>query len=233
MIPPKSIINSFLFFDGALEFSLAESNRFVIAHTNKYVIYEFWDCVMKEPKKIGDMSKFLFSATEPNIFYILQENWPKYNDPYLRSAMFFLLNRCSEDGHVSAGNFVPQNYNSFALTRLNNFQVNNFHIKWDKAEDFLKGIENERKADFTLLPVGKFSYNFFEHGKSRGFEMTGVHHKKLLEFLRAREDKWIVVYKAHAQLYKLYKDYNITMLNKYGKTITDRGECEEVVIANF
>ena len=82
-----------MFFGGNIELNLAQMNRFVVAHTNKYVIYEFWDCVMKEPKKIGDMSKFLFSATEPNIFYILQENWPKYNDPYLRSAMFFLLNR--------------------------------------------------------------------------------------------------------------------------------------------
>jgi len=233
LIPQKSVINSFLFFDGALEFSLAENNRFVVAHTNKYVIYEFWDYVLKAPKQIGAISKFLFTSIEQNSFHLFQENWPNYQDPHTRSALFFLLNRCSRDGYISAGNFIPSGFNHIALSRLNNFQINNFHIKWDEADHFLEGINNASKADFTLLPVGKFSHNFFEHGKSHGFEMTPVNHKKLFHFLNQKEDKWIAIYKNHAQLYKLYKDYNITMLNKYGKTITDRGECEEVVIANF
>jgi len=233
LIPPGSTVNSFLFFDGNLEFGLAESNRFVIAYTNRYVIYEFWKCVLSEPKKVADMSKFLFSSTEQNIFYIFQENWPTYKDPYLRSAIFFLLNRCSENGQISAGNFNPQNYNPVALSHLNKFQINNFHIEWDEEEDFIEGVKNAPQADYLLLPIGKFSYNFFEHGKSRGFEMTSVNHKELFETLNQKKDKWVVVYKSHSQLYKLYKDYNITMLNKYGKITTDKSICEEVVIANF
>jgi site-specific DNA-adenine methylase len=233
LIPAGSVVNSFLFFDGNLEFGLSDSNRFVIARTNRYVIYEFWDCVIKDAIKVAGISKFIFASMEPNMFHIFQETWPKHKDPYLRAAIFFLLNRCSENGTISSGKFVPKNYNPVALSHLNKFQINNFHIEWDKTEDFVKGVINAPKADFTLLPIGKFSYNFFEHGKSRGFEMTSINHKELFDALQRQEDKWVVIYKSHPQLYKLYKDYNITMLNKYGKTITDRGECEEVVIANF
>jgi|TARA_Y100000034_G_scaffold106684_1_gene135570 site-specific DNA-adenine methylase len=233
LIPPRSVVNSFLFFDGNIEFSLADSNRFVIGHTTQYVIYEFWDCVIKDPERVGKMSNFLFSEIESNMFHIFQETWPKHKDPYLRSAIFFLLNRCSENGTISSGKFVPRNYNPLSVAKLNKFKINNFHLVWDGSEDFLEGINNAPKADFTLLPVGKFSYNFFEHGKNRGFEMTSIDHKKLFKTLTQKKDKWVVIYKSHSHLYKLYKDYNITLVNKYGKIITDKSSCEEVVIANF
>jgi len=233
LIPRGSIVNSFLFFDGGVEFNLTESDRFVVAHTTKYVIYEFWKCALENPKKITEISKFLFPIEDQDSFHILQENWPKYKDPYARSALFFLLNRCSESGFISAGKFTPTNYNPIALSYLNNFQVKNFHIKLNKVDNFIEGIENARKSDYLLLPVGKFSYNFFEDGKSRGFEMTTVDHKKLFESLHQKEEKWIIIYKAHDQLYNLYKDHNITMLNRYGKAVTNPDKAEEVVIANF
>ena len=233
MIPKGSVVNSFLFFDGKLELSLAAGNRFVIAHTNKYVIYEFWDCVMKNPTKVVEMAKFLFPIQDENVFHVLQENWPRYYDPYVRSALFFLLNRCSANGLISAGKLDPKNYNPLALSQLKRFDAKNFHIEWDKTEEFIKGIENAKKADYLLLPVGKFNYNFFEHGKSRGFEMTPVDHQKLFQTLHKTDDKWVVVYKAHSKLYNLYKEYNVMMLDKHGKLVTNKDKCEEVVIANF
>jgi len=232
LIPKGSVIDSFLFFDGKLEFGLAEDNRFVVAHTDKYVVYEFWQCVLEDPAKVAEMVQFLFPIEDENIFHIIQENWPKYYDPYIRSALFFLLNRCSENGSISTGKLNLKNYNLFALNHLKKFHEKNFHIEWDETQEFIEGIKNERKADFTLLPVGKFSYNFFEHGKSRGFEMTSINHKKLFETLNQKEEKWVAIYKAHNQLYNLYKDHNIIMLNKYGKTTT-KDACEELVIANF
>ena len=233
MIPRGSVVNSFLFFDGKLELGLADSHRFIVAHTNQYVIYEFWDCAMKDPGRIAEISKFLSPIHDENIFHILQENWPTYYDPYVRSALFFLLNRCSENGLISTGRLDTKNYNPFAVSQLKKFRANNFHIEWDQTDEFIKGIENARKADYLLLPVGKFSYNFFEHGKSRGFEMTPVDHQKLFETLHKTEDKWVVVYKAHSKLYNLYKEYNVTMLDKHGKLATKKDNCEEVVIANF
>jgi len=233
LIPAGSVVNSFLFYDGSLEINLADQRRFVIGHTTQYVIYEFWDCALANPQRIASIAKELNNLRDPSIFYMLQENWPKYKDPYVRSALFFILNRCSDTGDISAGKFNAQTYNPIALSHLNKFKLPTLHVQLDQTENFIEGIKNVKDTDYLLLPVGKFSYNFFEHGKNRGFEMTTVDHKKLSEALREITDKWVTVYKNHHELYKLYKDYNVTMLNKHGKITTDKNACEEVVIANF
>lgn len=233
MIPKGSVINSFLLFSGNLEFNLAEGERFVIAHTHKHVIYEFWECALQNPKRIAEMSRFLFPIEGPDTFHILQENWPKYPDPFARSALFFLLNRCSDSGWISAGKLDQKNFNPIALSHLNKFNPSNFYVTWDEEEDLIENIKNAKPTDFLLVPVGKFSHNFFEHGKNKGYEMSTVHHKNLCEFLKENTTKWVVAYKYHSELFKLYKDYNISMINKFGHVTTDTQQCEEMLIANF
>ena len=233
MIPPGSVINSFLFFDGDLEFNLGESGRFVVAHTHKYVIYEFWQCALQDPHRIAGMVKFLSPIEDPNTFHILQANWPEYQDPYARSAIFFLLNRCSDSGYISAGKLNHKNFNPLAMAHLNNFNPINFHIKWDQQENLIENIKGASASDYLLIPAGDFSYNFFERGKSKGYEMSTVHHQNLYETLKENSSEWVLVYKPHARLFKLYKEYNIKMINKYGKVVVNRDECEEVLIANF
>ena len=63
--------------------------------------------------------------------------------------------------------------------------------------------------------------------------MTTIFHKELCEYLRDVEKKWMVLYKTHPQLFKLYKDHNITMIDKYGRKTADRDSSEELIIANF
>ena len=105
LIPEGSVVDSFLLFDGAIELNLSQSRRFVCAHTCKYVIYEFWDCLLENPSLIAQLfaSKPFSSFFNKITFHILQENWPMYRDPYVRSALFFLLNRCSTTANISSG----------------------------------------------------------------------------------------------------------------------------------
>ena len=234
LIPKGSVVNSFLFFSGNLELNLAESERFVIAHTNKYVIYEFWKCALEDPCRIADLSETLFPVGDEKMFHILQERWPEYKDHFTRSALFFLLNRCSDSGWISAGHLEDKNFNPLAFSYLKKFSPKNFFLVLDDAKDLNETIEkNNQEGDFLFFPIGKFNYNFFEHGKSKGYEMTTIYHKRLYEALQNIEDKWIVLYKNHPGVHKLYQDYNIIMLNKYGRTTKEKDSCEEVVIANF
>ena len=130
LIPRGSIVNSFLFFDGGVEFNLTESDRFVVAHTTKYVIYEFWKCAMENPARIAELSESLYPIGDEKAFHLFQENWPKYQDHYTRSALFFLLNRCSESGWISAGKFDDKNFNPLALSHLKKFSPKNFFLKY-------------------------------------------------------------------------------------------------------
>ena len=234
LIPKGDVVDSFLLFSGEMELSLAESGRFVIAHTNKYVIYEFWKCAMENPARIAELSESLYPIGDEKAFHLFQENWPKYQDHYTRSALFFLLNRCSESGWISAGKFDDKNFNPLALSHLKKFSPKNFFLTMDNADTLNEAIANSStKGDYLLLPVGKFDYNFFEHGKSKGYEMTTVLHEELFKHLSEIDKKWISIYKHHPRLYILYKDYNTIMIDKYGKRTEDKDICEEVIFANF
>jgi len=230
-----SVIDSFLFFSGEIELSLAHSRRFVCAHTFNYVIYEFWECAMEDPAAISEfvISKPFSSFFNKKIFHILQENWPMYKDPYVRSALFFVLNRCSSTGAISSGEFSTTELTPTAISTLRNFKINNFHLALDNSNTLAEALTLDIKGEYILLPMPPFAYNFFKEGKQCGHEEIIIDHALIKRTLDTLEKKWIVVYPKHPQVLKLYKDYTIRQINKYGNLTDQIDECEEVIVTNF
>ena len=64
MIPRATEVGSYLFFDGHLEFNLSQDNRFIHAHTNKFLIHDFWKCVSDDPHKINPIALSAFRTVE-------------------------------------------------------------------------------------------------------------------------------------------------------------------------
>jgi hypothetical protein len=240
LIPKKSVVNSFLFYSGALEFNLAEDDRFISARTTRYVVYEFWRCVLEDPFLVGSRAQSFFKllGDDPHFsnektFAVLQESWPKYEDPWTRSAYFFLLNRCSERGLISSGKLNIKYFNPLSVINLKSFAIKNFHIHFDGDEDFIDTLDAPKEANYLFFPVGGYGYNLLERGKSKGHETTIIHHKKLYENLQEQNKRWVVLYKKHAGVFDLYNGYNIIMVDKYGRKTNRKDKCEDIVIANF
>ena len=239
-IPAGSVVDSFLFLGGEIECNLADNNRFVVAHTSRYVIYEFWRCILGDAQRVADIVTHLYPLDSnayhsKRMFYLLQENWPTYKDPFMRSALFYLLNRCSQDGHISAGEFADEHLTSRGLSQLRAFTVDNLHVSWDQSEDdFMIGFEKVAPDSTLLIRANPFSYNYFEEGKSKGFEMTTLYHKDLANRLQQlRDRKWIVIYDYHKGVSALYPGSNIQMINQYGRPTEHEHACKELLIANF
>lgn len=233
LIPPGVIVNSFGFFDGSMEVDLAFNKRFVIAHTAKYVIYEFWHTVLENPLTVAQIAQSLFPIGQKAIFNILQENWPKYKDPHLRSAIFFLLNRCSDNGLVSSGQMTNENFNALALMTLKNFKIDNFHLKFDEEAALYTDLLNIPEEEYVVFSSLNFTFNLLEHGKIRTFETTLVNHQKLKKTLDQMKNNTLLIYRHHPRLLEFYKDYKIMMIDKYGQQTTNDKKCREVIVANF
>jgi len=237
LIPAKSVVNSFLFFSGDLEFNLCESDRFVCAHTNKYVVYEFWQCAIEDPNRIYQMASIdNFSFREEKMFYLLQETWAQYADPFVRSALFYYLNRCSKSGFISRGAPETFDLDPVALIQFKNFKINNFHIEFQEIsdDDIFNLTTHIGDCDYYLIPAGKFNYNLLDAGKNQGLEMTTVNHKTLKAQLEKNIDKKIIlVYKFHPELLNLYEENTIAMIDKYGNLTNSQKNCEELVVTNF
>lgn len=233
LIPENSTISSFFLYDGTLELGLAKYNRTVVAHTNKQVVYEFWQALKLHHRHLASIIEFMFERLTIPELYLLQDNWHQYKDLEERAAFFYILSHCSDTGYASHGNLDKARLCPVKLNSLKRHKDNNFYPFWDQFEKPLDGLITAKNTDFLLFPVGKFSYNLFEYGKNTGHDMVSIDHKKLHSTLSNLDKKWIVVYDFHPGVTKLYKDYNIQMIDKYGNRTNNQERCEELVISNF
>jgi hypothetical protein len=236
LIPEGSIVSSYLFYSGAIEFGLCESNRFLVAKTDKHVVKQFWDCIMEDPGLLHQIvSSPKMKLVNDRMFYLLQETWSTYPDPYIRSALFFYLSSCSDKGYVSFGEITKLQIDPFKLSRLKKFKVSNFHIEqaqfdYEKISDT---IMQDGNCDYSLFSVGRFSFNFFGEGRA-SHEITHVDHKKLRESIgRIQNKNVVVVYKYNEQVLRLYEGYSIIMVDKYGNVASSTDKCEEIIVTNF
>jgi len=234
-IPKGSIVDSHLFYSGELELSLVEYERFVNARTTQYVIYEFWDCLTKDAHRIYNLvtnDRFKF---DESVFEYLQENWAKQKGEYIRSALFFLLNRCSNSGYVSSGILSIANYNRIALAALKTFRVpKSFHLTFDNG-DLTHALTSPTEATHTIVNVGLFNYNLFDEGKSYGLEETKVNHAELKDIILNTDKRLMYIYKYDQRIMEFYShcDVDITHIDKYGNPTNNLKNSGEVIIANF
>ena len=169
------------------------------------------------------------------MFYLLQETWRSYPDPYLRSALFFYLSSCSDKGLPSSGEFSKLELDPFTLHRLKTFEVSNFHIAQQPFEynQLTASIIADDKFNYHIFPVGKFAFNFF-NDQTEGPELTNVNHELLKSSIDQIKNKnLIVIYKFHKYVLEMYQKYNIMMVDKYGNITNSNSSCEEIIVTNF
>ena len=129
--------------------------------------------------------------------------------------------------------FLINSFNPIALSYLKNFKADNFYPFLDKCEDPIEALATAKRTDYILLPAGNYNFNLFEHGKSRGPDTALIDHRKLHETLKTIDKKWLLLYKSHPILFKMYNDHNIIMVDKRGRKVSNKSNCAELIIANF
>ena len=234
IIPKNSYVHSFLLFNGDIELSLAEDDRFVVAHTNCYVVYEFWKCLELDSARVAHVAEHFSPIESKNIFHVLQDNWFKYADPYVRSGLFFLLNRYSDEGYISRGTLDDEKFNPIASLTLQKLNFNNLFFKFDEGEDFLDGAsEIGKNCDYIFFPIGEFSLNYFEDGKSLGHEDTRVIHKHVRNTMKLKKNKIVALYKYSKAVKKFFRDFKKYYIDQWGRETSDPEKASEVLIVNF
>ena len=233
LIPRGAVVHCYPFFTGEMELELLRGNRFLVAHTSKYVVYEFWRCLMTSPARIAAVVEHFSPLEEGRIFYMLQRKWAEYKDPFMRSGMFFLLNYHSSTGFVSSGEFVRRPLSPTTLMRLRNFDSSNFHIEFEKDENFERALEQMDSEHYMVMNLGKYHLDILEGGISTGHEETRISHKKVRELFKNTDKKCVLVYHYHPRLLREYKSHNIMLINQNAQVVNDTSKCKEVVIANF
>ena len=233
LIPAGSSVSSFFFYDGTVEIPLAAADRIVVAHTNKYPVFEFWKYMITQPKILSSFADFLHERLTVPELYLLQDNWFSKEDGETRSALFYILNRCSESGYASCGHIDKERLTSFNISSLRRFKVKSLYPFYDNVEDPIEGFKTAKDTDFLLLPMGKYNYNLFDYGKNVGSDMILIDHMKTKKTLDEINKKWVVIYKKHPAVFKIYREKNIIMIDKHGNKTNSEDRCVEIIINNF
>ena len=233
LIPASSRVHSYGLFAGTSELSLSHK-RHVSAFTSRAMIFHFWHCLMENPEYLYSIltdKSFKFYGAED--LEVVRERLPTYADPYYRSALFFLLNRCSVTGQVSCGKLDLSQYTMLALSYLRNFKKPENFQPCQEANLMEHARQSAKECDFVLFPTLQFSYNLFDYGKSLSYDTQRHDHVELRRFLSDGCQKTILVYKAHPVLKKFYKDFNFHLIDRFGNLSDDTQNCEEIIVTNF
>jgi hypothetical protein len=107
------------------------------------------------------------------------------------------------------------------------------HLVFDTEKSVSASLSQITAGQWILLPSLNFSFNLLEHGKIRAFETTPINHMELKSALDNLSNNALLIYRHHPQVFKLYKDYNITMIDKYGQQTETQNKCREIIVANF
>ena len=184
-------IASLLLSSGQLECELAFNDYDITMLSNRWAKYEFWDCIIKNPYKVADMSDELHERIYPQMIYLLQEQWVKMKDPYFRSAIYFLLNRYSLDGTVSHGKFNIHNYSAICSRSLINFYENNevskLKINYYKAEKYYEAVPHIPPVHILFLPVGNIKTGPLHQQTEIGHDVYDINYGILSDIIKSAD----------------------------------------------
>lgn len=234
MMDPDSTVNTYRFFSGTTELSLSKYNFTINSYTQRLAILEFWYCLFENPKLIYYKIQHKdFMPRNDFDFTVTQKNFLTYNDPYFRAALFFVLTMCSDLGRPSCGNFDRSGLSVMAMNRLKTFKKpDNFQL-YHQEKSHRDTFSGDILSDYVLFPDLIFNYNLFDYGKNSSFDSQIINHSFLRDYLLSEHKRTILVYNHHPALLKFFKQFNITMIDKYGNISRDSKNYEEAIVTNF
>jgi hypothetical protein len=132
---------------------------------------------------------------------------------------------------ITHGELNVKNYNPFALSDLRKFKVENFYLAGAHNKKLEESVGTSNSSTHIFVHAGKFSFNFFEHGKTESLEQLKFNHNKLLQCLSTSEKGVVIVYDFHPRL-KTYKEhFDIMYLDESGKQ-TNQANAKEIILHN-
>ena len=227
IIPAGSVVSSYGFYSGEVEFHLSNRNRLVSCHTTRKPIYEFWQTIFQDPKPAAEIASRTLPLRDEKEFPILQERWHHFKSPDVRAAMFFLLNNCSDTGYISKGVMNTKNYNPVSLSRLKKFiKPQHFHLSL--VDDCMTHIQSNDKADFFFLELEKYRLDILSEGINKGPEEE---HFVFDDVLRTLQNKRFVILTKPSKILTRKTNSNVIYIDKYGRE-TKEANAQEMVLYN-
>ena len=126
-------------------------------------LWEFWKCLSNSPDTVISAIKFFHkNLTDHDVLYYKDKWYKHFEDPYERAALYYLLNRYSDEGRLYSARITKDNFSPFNLNFLEKhaYAAKNLRLFYLDGEDLVSKFLNKLSSDnIILLPIGKFKRN--------------------------------------------------------------------------
>ena len=236
MISPESPIRSYMLFSGQIEFSLMKAGFKVKALTNKPAIFDFWKHALQRPTTVAAHALGMHEHTvSPDVVLSYQQDWTTYREPYMRAAIFYLLNRYSYTGQIAHGDFDIDNFNAFSVETLKKLYnaKDSLTVHYYPETYAESGIKYSKPDEILLFPAGTYLPRLLLKGLNEGHDQYAIQHDVLKRRIEESGNKFIICYKYHPHLRQLYGEHSLVYVNQHGNEIAQARNAEEVIISNL
>jgi len=233
-IPETVSVKSFGITSGYLELGLFQNGYDIEVYSNRYFIYEFWKCLINSPYTVLRAVRFFHDNLNAADLARYKEKWyEKFEDPYDRAAVYYLLNRYSDTGTFAGNTLTKHNFSKLNLMSLEKVAptAKNLNLSFLPGEDMIKFIEEVGGDHITLLPIGKFKRDFILKKNVTTIDSANYDNEKLKEHIKGDKHRTILVYKYDEHVDAFYN--NKTYINKFGFVTENPGLAEDLIVSNF
>ena len=219
---------------GHIETDLHLAGFDVTMTTNRYFVWEFWNCVIKNPWGLRNAIEYYHRETNTGDLGYFRENWfTLFRKPEDRAANFYLLNRYSTSGTLQCKNLSRHNFSKFNLVSFENSipLMESLKLSFTSHEDLVSSFEEIDNDLVILIPVGKMSRDYILKKEVKTLDTANYDFDKIKDYMNKDENKMVLVFK-----YDKYTDRffdNKIYINKFGVVTENPDLAEDLIVTNI
>jgi site-specific DNA-adenine methylase len=228
---PKNFSNveSLFLCGGSIELALCKSGFNVRAYTHNKELFTFWACLATDPLRLAMIIKEIRPFfMEDMAFYQFQETRNDSTDPFVRSAIFYALNRTSTGGVVSSGAYdegCPK-FSDLSISNIATFNFNNLIV--NHVDECVDVVDQHSNKFLICCPYEKFTERV-QTINPLPMELRRIKHLDLRKKLLDR-DNWILVYEVNHDVMDAFSGFNYELYDYAFKKTNDFDQSGHVLI---
>ena len=233
-LDPSTKIKSYGLKSGHIETDLVFSGFDVTMTTNRYYVWEFWRCLINSPYDLLRDIKFFHNNFTVHDIGSFKNSWfTRFEDPYERSAIYYLLNRYSESGALSCPYMSKHNFSNLNLISFENSipLLEDLNLSFTSHEELVYSFKKDEEDLTILMPIGKYKRNFILNKEVKTIDTSNYNFNNIKKFMKSGSNDVIMVFKydIHADRFFDNKIY----IDKYGEATDSASDAEEIVVTNI
>ena len=219
---------------GHLETDLHLAGFDVVMTTNRYFVWEFWECLIKNPWGLRNAIEYYHRETNTGDLSYFRKHWfTLFKKPEDRAAMYYLFNRYSKSGSLECPELSRHNYSKFNMVSFEKSipLMKDLKLSFTSHENLIFSFEKIEDDPVILIPVGTMKRDYILKKEVKTLDTANYNFEAIKKYMNEDENKMVLVFK-----YDKYTDRffdNKIYINKFGVVTEDPELAEDLIVTNM